>query len=314
MSSELRNLGSVTVRAPATVANVVCGFDCLGFALDGPFDEVELVVIASPGISIEHRDDFGLPTDPDQNVVGTVLASMLAATGSQIGLRAIVTKGIRPGSGIGSSAASAAAAAVAGNAVLGGRFSKHELVEFARDGELTACGSRIADNVSASIFGGFTLVRATEPVADVIPLVHPELFATVIHPQIEIRTEDARALLKPDVPLRTAIRQWGNVGALVAGLAAGDLDLIARSLEDFVAEPYRKALIPKFDDLKSESLRAGALGGGISGSGPSVFMLSASRSTAERVGSAMRDVYAGSGIEFNIHVSGINRAGAALIK
>lgn len=314
MSSELRNLGSATVRAPATVANVVCGFDCLGFALDGPFDEVELVAADSPGISIEHRDDFGLPTDPDRNAVGTVLTSMIARSGAAIGIRAIVTKGIKPGSGIGSSAASAAAAAVAGNALLGGRFSKAELVEFARDGELTACGSRIADNVSASIFGGFTLVRATEPVADVIPLAYPELFATVIHPQIEIRTEDARALLKPDVPLRTAIRQWGNVGALVSGLAAGDLELIARSLEDFVAEPFRKALIPGFADLKSESLRAGALGGGISGSGPSVFMLSATRSTAERVGSAMRDVYARTGIDFNIHVSGINRAGAALTK
>ncbi len=307
-------MNEITVHAPATVANVVCGFDCLGFALEEPFDSLTLRRSDRPGVSIVHRDDFGLPTDPAKNVVGTVLESIIRASGSESGFDAEITKRIKPGSGVGSSAASAAAAAVAANHLLGGRYSKHELVEFARDGEFTACGARIADNVSACIFGGFTLVRATEPVADVVPLPFPELFATVIHPQIEIRTEDARAVMSDSVPLRTAVRQWGNVGALVAGLAGGDYGLIARSLEDFVAEPFRKSLILGFDEVKRASLDAGALGGGISGSGPSIFMLCRSAETAETVRAAMIDVYKSTGIDFNTYVSPINRSGACISK
>jgi homoserine kinase len=314
MSSELRNLNEVTVRAPATVANVACGFDCLGFALETPFDEITLRRVDRPGIRIEHLDGFGLPTDPARNVVGTVLGSVIRAAGGDLGFEAVVTKHIKPGSGVGSSAASASAAAVAANELLGSPFSRPELVEFARDGEFTACGARIADNVSASIFGGFTLVRTTEPTADVIALEFPELHATVLHPQIEIKTADARALLRNEIPLPTAVRQWGNVGALVAGLARGDYGLIGRALEDFVAEPYRKVLIPGFDDLKSASLRAGALGGGISGSGPSVFMLSANGSAARAVESAMDRVYSGSGIDYNIYVSPVSRTGAATFR
>ncbi|MBK8811724.1 MAG: homoserine kinase [Acidobacteria bacterium] len=305
-------MNEITVRAPATVANVVCGFDCLGFALGEPFDEITLRISDQPGVRIVHNDGFGLPVEPERNVVGTVLMSMAKAACADVGFVAEITKHIKPGSGIGSSAASAAGAAVAANHLLGERFTKNQLVEFARDGEFTACGSRIADNVSACIFGGFTLVRATEPVADVIALDFPELFVTVIHPQIEIKTADARAVMKQEVPLATAVRQWGNVGALVAGLAKGDYALIGRSLEDFVAEPYRKALIPHFDDLKFKSLMAGALGGGISGSGPSVFMLSASEVAASDVADAMRGVYSKSGIEFNIYRSGIKRSGVTI--
>ncbi len=307
-------MNEITVRAPATVANVVCGFDCLGFALAEPYDEITLRISDRAGVTIVHHDDFGLPVEPERNVVGTVLSSMVKSIGERIGFEAEITKHIKPGSGVGSSAASSAGAAVAANHLLGERFTKAELVEFARDGEFTACGSRIADNVAACIFGGFTLVRATEPVADVVALDYPELFATVIHPQIEIRTEDARAVMKQEVPLQTAVRQWGNVGALVAGLAKGDYALIGRSLEDFVAEPFRKVLIPRFDELKSASLAAGALGGGISGSGPSVFMLSPTLETARKVESAMRNVYADSAIGFKLYVSGVNREGVAVVK
>lgn len=305
---------TITVHAPATVANVVCGFDCLGFALEEPFDEIRISFSNEPGIRIRHNDEFGLPEDPEKNVVGTVLKSMIRATGFERGLEVEITKNIKPGSGVGSSAACAAGAAVAANRLLGNPFTKEQLVEFARDGELTACGSRIADNVSACIFGGITLVRATEPIADVVALEFPELFATVIHPQIEIRTEDARAVLPREVPLPTAIRQWGNVGALVAGLARGDYGLIGRALEDHVAEPYRKTLIPGFDELKRASMDAGALGGGISGSGPSVFMLSGSIEDANRIADAMRTVYSATSIDFNIYVSGVNRRGVTFVE
>ena len=243
-------MNEITVRAPATVANVVCGFDCLGFALNEPFDELTVRLIEEKTVRVSHKDYFNLPTEAEKNVAGVVLLSMLENIKENIGFEIEITKGIKPGSGIGSSAASAAGAAVAANKLLNNKFSKIELVEFARNGELLAAGSRIADNVSACIFGGFTLVRATEPIADVVTLDFPTLFATVIHPQIEIKTSEAREVLPKNISLPTAIRQWGNVGAFVAGLSKGDYDLIARSLEDFVAEPFRKKLIPHFDEFE----------------------------------------------------------------
>lgn len=299
----------ITVEAPATVANVVCGFDCLGFALDKPCDELTVRLIDERVVRIRHLDDFDLPTEPEKNVAGAVLLSMLARIESPTGFEVTIKKGIKPGSGVGSSAACAAGAAYAANALLGSPWTKAELIEFARDGELVACGARIADNVAACLYGGFTLVRATEPAADVVALEFPALFATVIHPQIEIKTSEARALLRAEIPLSTAVRQWGNVGALVAALFRGDYELLARSLVDDVAEPYRKKLIPLFDELKASSIRAGALGGGISGSGPSVFMLAENETTADQVASAMREIYAPTGIAFNIYISPINAHG-----
>lgn len=307
-------MDEITVHSPATVANVVCGFDCLGFALSEPFDVMTLRKIEQKTIRIKHHDDFGLPVEPGKNVAGAVLGSILETIDADFGFEIEITKRIKPGSGIGSSAASAAGAAVAANILLGDRFSKSELVEFARNGEAVACGSRIADNVSACIFGGFTLVRATEPIADVISLDHPTLFAAVIHPQIEIKTADARAVMPREFPLTTAVRQWGNVGALVAGLAKGDYDLIARSLEDFVAEPYRKNLIPHYDELKTAGLQAGALGGGISGSGPSVFMLARTREIAGNVVNAMNRVYDKTEIAVNCYVSDVEKNGVRIAR
>jgi homoserine kinase len=302
----------VRVITPATVANVVCGFDCLGFALREPFDEMTVRRVDEPDIRIINRDDFGLPTEPERNVAGVSAAAMLERARVDFGIEIEITKHIMPGSGIGSSAASAAGAAVAVNRLLGDRFSKLELVSFAMEGEKLASGSRHADNVASCIFGGFTLVRSTEPL-DVVPLDFPPLWATVIHPQIEIKTAEARAILPKQVPLKTAVKQWGNVGALVAGLAKGDYDLIARSLEDAIVEPARKSLIPGFDEVKSASLKAGALGGGISGSGPSIFMLSSDAETAGQIEKAMRSVYSRTRIQFNTYISEISSEGVRVL-
>lgn len=308
MDLSIRNMDSVRVHAPATVSNVVCGFDCLGFALAEPFDEIVVRKIDEPVIRISHNDDFGLPTDPAQNVAGVALRSMLGAINADFGFEVEITKNIKPGSGIGSSSASSCGAVVAANNLLGERFTKLELANFAMEGEKLASGARHADNVAPCIFGGFTLVRSADPL-DIVSLKFPPLFATVIHPQIEIKTADARAILPKQVPLADAIKQWSNLGSLVAALAAGDLELLARSMEDFVVEPVRKALIPKFDEVKEASLAAGALGGGISGSGPSMFMLSRSQEDAERISAAMADVYSKITIEFNVFVSGIEHSG-----
>ncbi len=301
-------MDEIKVLSPATVANVVCGFDCLGFALEKPYDEMTVRRIDERIVRIINRDDFGLPTDPAKNVAGVALTAMLAKAGADFGVEVEITKHIKPGSGIGSSAASSGGAVVAANRLLGDRFSKLELVEFAMEGEKLASGSRHADNVAPCIFGGFTLVRSTYPL-DIVSLDFPLLFVTVIHPQIEIKTAEARAILPKEVPLKTAIRQWGNLGSLVAGLAQGDYGLISRSIEDFIVEPVRKSLIPGLDNVKFASLAAGSLGGGISGSGPSMFMLSETREIAEAVELAMLQVYSKTQIEFNTYVSEINPNG-----
>ena len=302
----------IKVQAAATVSNVVCGFDCLGFALEKPFDEMTVRRIDEKAIRIINRDDFGLPTDPAKNVAGVALTAMLAKAGMDFGFEVEITKHIKPGSGIGSSSASSCGAVVAANRLLDDRFSKLELVEFAMEGEKLASGAKHADNVAPSIFGGFTLVRSIDSL-DIVSLNFPPLFATVIHPQIEIKTSVARAMLPKVITLKTAIRQWGNLAALVAGLAQGDYDLISRSMEDFIVEPVRKSLIPKFDEVKAASITAGALGGGISGSGPSMFMLSETLGIAETVKNAMRHVYAETEIEFNTYVSKISPGGVRFV-
>jgi homoserine kinase len=298
----------LTLYSPATVANMVCGFDVLGFALEAPFDTMQLRLTEQPGVTITHEDDFDLPTEPARNVAGAALLALLRAAPAGTGFDMRINKAILPGSGIGSSAASAAGAVVGANHLLGNIFSKEELVRFAMFGEEVASGAQHADNIAPAIYGGVTLIRSAEPL-DVVPLQAPPLHVTVVHPQIEVRTSDARQILKQQVTLKAAIRQWGNVAGLVAGLLKSDYQLIGRSLEDNIVEPVRSILIPGFAAVKARSLEAGALGGGISGSGPSIFMLSESQATAQAVADAMREVYEQLGVDFHIHVSTINTTG-----
>lgn len=303
----------ITVLAPATVANVVCGFDCLGFALENPCDQMTLRLIAEKTVKIKHLDDFNLPLEPEKNIAGVALLAILDEIEENIGFEIEITKHIKPGSGIGSSSASAVGAVVAANKLLDNRFSLLQLAEFAMKGEFVASQGRHADNVAPCLFGGFTLVRSVEPL-DIVNLDFPPLFATVIHPQIEIKTSEARKILPAEISLKSAIQGWSNVGALVAALSKGDYELLARSLEDFIVEPVRKKLIPHFDELKSESFKSGALGGGISGSGPSVFMLSDTLQTAQSVEKSMREIYSKTEIDFNVYVSEINSQGFKVLK
>jgi homoserine kinase len=263
-------MDEITVRTPATVSNVVCGFDCLGFALSEPYDEMTVRKSDRAAVSIAHHDNYGLSTEPAQSVAGVALEALIDAASLDHGFEIEITKRIKPGSGIGSSAASACGAVVAANHLIGDRFSKLDLVEIAMAGEMLASGSRHADNLAPCIYGGFTLVRSTDPL-DFVELEFPPLFATVIHPQIEIKTSEARALLPQQVPLTQAVRNWSNLGAFVAALARGDYDLMRRSMHDEIVEPVRRALIAKFDEVKEAGLIAGAIGGGSSGSGPSIY-------------------------------------------
>ena len=301
-------MDEITILAPATVANVVCGFDCLGFCLNEPNDVMKLRLTDTGEVRITHLDGFDLPTEPEKNVAGKALLAVLDRVVEKIGFDVEITKRIMPGSGIGSSAASAAGAVVAANKLLDDRFSRNELVELAMHGEMVASGAKHADNIAPCILGGFTLVRSVDPM-DVISIDHPPLFATIIHPQIEIKTSYAREILPKEVPLKSAIRQWADVGSLIAGLQKGDYKLISRSLQDFIVEPVRKKLIPRFDDIKEGSLANGALGGGISGAGPSIFMFSETRDAAEAIGNEMTRIYRDTAIDFNVYVSEINPNG-----
>ncbi len=303
----------ITVYAPATVANVVCGFDILGFALSEPYDKMVVRISDKTGVTIINKDAFDLPTDPTRNVAGVALLAMLdALKGEVVGFEIESTKVIKPGSGIGSSAASASAAVVGANHLLDKRFTNEELVAFAMCGEAVASGAKHADNIAPCIYGGVTLVRSNDPI-DIIPIPAPSLYVTVLHPQIEIKTSEARGILKKKVPLKDAITQWANVAGLIAGLMKSDYKLIGRSLTDVIIEPMRSTLIPQYAEVKKASLDAGALGGGISGSGPSVFMLSEDELTARKVEVAIKDVYSKVGVDFNIYVTTINPYGVKVI-
>jgi homoserine kinase len=302
----------ITVHAPATVANIVCGFDVLGLALNNPYDKLVMRLLPEKTIRIINKDNFMLPVEPEKNVFGGALLAMMRELDDNIGFEIESTKNIMPGSGIGSSAASAAGVVVGANHLLNNRFSKTDLVRFATYGEQVASGARHADNIAPCIYGGVTLIRSNDPL-DIIPLNFPPLFVTVIHPQLEVKTSDARQILKKQILLKDAITQWGNVAGLVAGFMKEDYELIGRSLHDVLIEPVRSMLIPGFDELKKRSIEAGALGGGISGSGPSVFMLSKDEATAKKVEQAMRSVYEKIGVDFHIHLTTVNKSGVDVI-
>jgi homoserine kinase len=304
----------IKIFSPATIANISCGFDVLGLALDSVGDEMTIRKTAKKGITITKIIGQNLPLETHKNVAGVAASALLENIESDFGFEIEIIKNIKPGSGIGSSAASAAGTVWAMNELLGKPFNTIDLVRFAMEGERLATGVAHADNVAPALFGGFTLVRSYQPL-DVIGLNTPtKLFATVIHPQIEVKTADAREILKTSVPLKDAIKQWGNVGGLVSGLYTEDYDLIGRSLKDYIIEPIRSILIPAFDEVKKVSLNAGALGCGISGSGPSIFALSKGEKTALKVGEAMKSIYKNVGIDYDIHVSKINKEGIKILE
>lgn len=302
----------IKIAVPATVANLVCGFDILGMALNDPNDMMELELTDKPIINIKHTDDYGLPEDADKNVAGVALQALMDEYGKDIGFNVTVHKNIKPGSGLGSSAAGSAGAVVAANHLLNDHFTKEDLVRFAMNGEKLATGVKHADNVAPCIYGGITLVRSVFPL-DIISLAPPNLYVTVVHPQIEVKTADARQILRKEVQLKNAIKQWGNIAGLVAGILKNDIPLIGRSLEDVIIEPVRSILIPGFDDVKKKSKEAGALGGGISGSGPSIFMLSENETIAKQVEQVMVEIYIAMSIDYKTYVTSINPQGVKII-
>lgn len=303
----------IKIFTPATVANISCGFDILGLCLDTVGDEMVVREVPEKGIKITKITGQKLPLETHENVAGVAGLALLEKVDASVGYEIEIHKKIKPGSGIGSSAASAAGAVFAINELLGKPFSKQELIYFAMQGEKLASGSEHADNVSPVILGGFTLVRSYQPL-DVFKINTPnDLYATIIHPQIEVKTADSRAVLKNQVSLKKMVTQMGNFGGLISGLFTNDYDLIGRSLHDEIIEPNRLVLIPEFNKVKKGVIHAGALGAGISGSGPSIFALSKGERTAKFVGETMAKIYNNTDIDYDIHISKINQQGIKIL-
>ena len=303
----------IKLFCPATIANLSCGFDVMGLCLDGVGDEMVIRKSSVKGIRITKIDGADLPLETENNVAGVAGLALLNELQLDYGFEIEIYKKIKAGSGIGSSSASAAGAVFGINELVGSPFSRKDLVQFAMQGEVLASGSAHADNVAPALCGGFTIVRSSNPL-DIVRIESPSaLYATVIHPQIELKTSEMRAVLQPMVSLKSAITQWGNVAGLVAGLYTSDYHLIGRSLHDDIVEPLRGKFIPHFDQVKQAALNHGALGSGISGSGPSIFALSKGIDTAKKVAEAMQKIFDGTEIPYEIHVSKINSEGVKII-
>ena len=307
---------SIRAFAPATVANVACGFDVLGFAVESPGDEVTITLNDSGKVTIKSiKGDGGLlPLDADKNTVSLVIQEYLKKIDSKQGVEIELNKLLPLKSGMGSSAASSVVGVYALNKLLGEPLTQEELLPFAMQGEFLACGTAHADNVAPALLGGFVLIKSYEPL-DVIKLPVPtNLYATVIHPHVEVSTKNAREILPKEITLKQGIEQWGNLAGLVAGLCQSDYDLIGRSLKDVIVEPVRSLLIPGFDIAKQAALDNGALGCSISGSGPSIFALSNSEDKAVKIGAAMQEIYKKFEIESEVYVSKVSEQGPRIIE
>ena len=305
---------TIRVFAPASTANLGCGFDVMGMALDGVGDVLRMSVRPGDSLSIDNESGVDLPSDVEKNVITPAVRAFLAAVGKKAAVEIVVEKKILPGSGIGSSAASSAAGVLGLKEIFGRPFGGKELVEFAMQGEKQMRDTAHADNSAPSVMGGIVFIRGYEPL-DVVSLPVPEAFCfSVVHPHIMVSTKAAREVLRKEIPMREAVTQWGNVGGLVAGIMMGDMALIGRSMRDVVVEPYRKGFIPGYDALKAACMAEGALAVNISGSGPSVFALSDSIETAQRVGQAMKVHFDRLNIENDLYVSHVPTVGARVLE
>ena len=302
-------MNQIKLFCPATIANLNCGFDVIGLCLDTIGDEMIIRKTIQKGIKITKITGADLPYENQKNVAGVAALAMIENLDIDHGFEIEIHKKIKAGSGIGSSSASASGVVFGINKLLDKPFSDKQLLEFAMQGEALASGGFHADNVAPALLGGIILIRGYNPI-DYIKFESPtELIAVVLHPLIEVKTSDSRAVLPKEIPLKTAIKQWGNLGGLIAGLFTHDYELIGRSLQDEIAEPFRKNFIPNFDKVKNTAIENGALGAGISGAGPSIFALCNGNEIAQKVANAMKDSYENTGIQFDIHISKINSEG-----
>lgn len=303
----------VRVFAPATVSNVGPGFDLMGFALDAPGDVLRIRENNEKSLRIINDSGVPLPLDPALNVSAVAVDALMRNAGSTQGMDIIFEKKIHPGSGIGSSAASCTAAVYGANELLGRPFSALQLIDSALKGEFIASGSLHADNIAPAMLGGFVLIRSYQPF-ELIQLKAPEeLWCTVVHPYIEIKTAESRKLIPKNLSLSDTLAQCGNIASLIAGITTSDYGLIGRSLEDKIAEPVRKNGIPGYESLKEKLKDAGILGMNISGSGPSLFAFSQSLEIAKQASRVMLAEFEGLSIECKTYISRVSEKGTRIL-
>lgn len=282
---------SVRIWGPGSLSNLGPGFDTLGVALNGVGDVVEVFETDGPGVTI--LPDHGAsatPTDPTRNTAGRAALFLLKAFPGRVkGLGIRIYKGIRPGSGLGSSAASASAAALGALSILTDR-SKEDAVEAALEGEAGVSGARHGDNVLPALLGGAVLTSASQPERYRRVHIPVDVHFAVIRPEVEVLTKEARDLLPQSVPLRDAVHNASSLAFLIDALRAGDLEEVGRAIEqDRIVEPVRAGLIPCYDAVLGAARESGALGAALSGSGPAMFALVASEAQAEDVCAAMQE-------------------------
>lgn len=306
----------INVFAPATVANVVCGFDILGFAVNEPGDEVRMRLVDKPGVRLLNitGDEGRLPLDPAKNTVSASVQHYLEhLQRTDVGVEIELHKKMPIGSGLGSSSASTVAGLFAINQLMGAPLTAKALVPFAMKGEELACGYGHADNVAPALMGGFVLVRSYEPL-DLVSLPVPRgLFAAIVYPEVDVPTKDARQMIRSKVLLKDAVTQWGNIAGLVSGLFMNDHALIGRSMKDVLIEPVRSILIPGFEVLRSLAMENGAIGFGISGSGPSVFALTGDENVARQITALQQQHLNSLNIQSKAYVSAVNADGPRVI-
>ncbi len=313
----MKKYKSVTAFGPATVANVGCGYDIMGFAIQGPGDEVTVSLNENNATSlVELSGPYGhlIPGAREKNTASVAINCFLQTLGrSELNLRISLVKNMPLGSGMGSSASSSAAAVFAANELLGNPMSTMEIIPFAMEGERIACGAAHADNVAPSLLGGFVLIRSYNPL-DIIEVKCPEdLFCAVVHPQLELHTADARRVLKMEITMGNAIKHSANTAGFMVALMKGEYALLSRSMQDLLAEPRRTQLIPGFDPIKENALKEGALGCGISGSGPSLFALCQGEKTAQHVARTIQQGFEAHGLQSETFVSALNAPGCSII-
>ena len=305
-------MNKITISVPSSVANVSCGFDVLGFCLEKPCDKMTVEIKKASDVVIKIINEKSIPSNSKYNVCGPVAFAMIQKLNLKHGFRITIIKKIKPGSGIGSSAASAAGTAFAINCLTGNKFSKLELVKFAMLGEEIASGVKHADNLSPVIFGGFTLVRSLKPL-DVIRLPSlNELYVIITHPLIELKTKDARVMIDKKIDLEKATKQWGNLGGFVTALFTKDYELLSKTIEDVIIEPQRMKLIPNFKEIVTAASKY-ALGSGISGAGPSIFSICKGRKKSELVLDIIKKITVKKNMQYNLILSKVNTTGIKII-
>ncbi|HKK67424.1 MAG TPA: homoserine kinase [Bacteroidales bacterium] len=302
---------TIKVFAPASVGNSKCGYDVLGFAINDPGDIVTLTLTDKPEVKIKVIGNDLIPTDPVKNTCGVAALKFLEQFAPGTGVNIILDKQMPIGSGLGSSAAGAAATLYGLNQLFDNICDDEQLLEFGLAAEKAACGAGHADNIAPSLFGGFILINSYRPLKIKKISAPTNLYCTVVHPDVEIKTADARNILPAEVSLGTAVQQMGYLGGFLAALYTADFDLMKNSLRDLLAEPYRSRLIPHFNDAMEIITETKGLGGGISGSGPSIFALSNDPAIADQIAGQWQKLYDSIGCQ--VYVSQINDQGPKII-